>query len=91
MPTDTSEQGLEALISRAITGCTHLLEPPHQTATNAVPVSVGIGWLLGEPRHYDRNFYLDLVPLQGFLEATQSAVAEAVAIRSPGSPTRWET
>jgi hypothetical protein len=91
MPTDTSEQGLEALISRAMTGLTHLLEPPHQTAINAVPVSGGTGWLLGDPRHYDRNFCLDLVPLQGFLEATQPAVAEAVATRSPGSPTRWET
>jgi type I restriction enzyme, R subunit len=87
MPTDTSEQGLEALITRAMTGRTHLLEPPHQTTSTAVPVSGGTGWLLGDPRHYDRNFCLDLVQLQGFLEATQPAVSEAVQISVDG-PTR---
>jgi type I restriction enzyme R subunit len=87
MPTDTSEQGLEALITRAMTGRTHLLEPPHQITPTAVPVSGGTGWLLGDPRHYDRNFCLDLVQLQGFLEATQPVVAEAVQISVDG-PTR---
>ena len=87
MPTDTSEQGLEALITRAMTGRTHLLEPPHQPTPNAVPVSGGTGWLLGDPRHYDRSHCLDLVQLQGFLEATQPQVAEAVAIGVDG-PTR---
>ena len=87
MPTDTSEQGLEALITRAMTGRTHLLEPPHQPTPSAVPVSGGTGWLLGDPRHYDRSFCLDLVQLQGFLEATQPAVAEAVQISVDG-PTR---
>jgi type I restriction enzyme R subunit len=70
-----------------MTGRTHLLEPPHQTTPSAVPVSGGTGWLLGDPRHYDRSFCLDLVQLQGFLEATQPAVAEAVQIAVDG-PTR---
>jgi type I restriction enzyme R subunit len=87
MPTDTSEQGLEALISRAMTGRTHLLEPPHQATPSAVPVSGGTGWLLGDSRHYDRSHCLDLVQLQGFLEATQPQVAEAVSIAVDG-PTR---
>jgi type I restriction enzyme R subunit len=87
MPTDTSEQGLEALITRAMTGRTHLLEPPHQPTPAAVPVSGGTGWLLGDPRHYDCSFCLDLVQLQGFLEATQPTVAEAVQISVDG-PTR---
>jgi type I restriction enzyme R subunit len=87
MPTNTSEQGLEALITRAMTGRTHLLEPPHQPTPTAVPVSGGTGWLLGNPRHYDRSHCLDLVQLQGFLEATQPQVAEAVAIGVDG-PTR---
>jgi len=87
MPTNTSEQGLEALITRAMTGRTHLLEPPHQPTPTAVPVSGGTGWLLGDPRHYDRSHCLDLVQLQGFLEATQPQVAEAVAIGVDG-PTR---
>ena len=87
MPTNTSEQGLEALITRAMTGRTHLLEPPHQPTPSTVPVSGGTGWLLGDPRHYDRSFCLDLVQLQGFLEATQPTVAEAVQISVDG-PTR---
>jgi type I restriction enzyme R subunit len=87
MPTDTSEQGLEALITRTMTGRIHLLEPPHVATPTAVPVSGGTGWLLGDPRHYDRSFCLDLVQLQGFLEATQPAVAEAVQIAVDG-PTR---
>jgi type I restriction enzyme R subunit len=87
MPNDTSEQGLEALITRTMTGRTHLLEPPHVATPTAVPVSGGTGWLLGDPRHYDRSFCLDLVQLQGFLEATQPAVAEAVQIAVDG-PTR---
>jgi type I restriction enzyme R subunit len=78
---------LEALITRAMTGRIHLLEPPHQTTPTAVPVSGGTGWLLGDPRHYDRSFCLDLVQLQGFLENTQPAVAEAVQIAVDG-PTR---
>ncbi len=67
MPTDTSEQGLEALISRAMTGRTHLLEPPNQPTPSAAAVSGGNGWLLGDQRHYDRNFCVDLVQLQGVL------------------------
>jgi len=87
MPTDTSEQGLEALITRAMTGRTYLLEPPHIATPTAVPVSGGTGWLLGDPRHYDRSFCLDLVQLHGFLEATQPQIAEAVQIGVDG-PTR---
>ncbi|MCP9860612.1 MULTISPECIES: type I restriction endonuclease subunit R [unclassified Cyanobium] len=87
MPTNTSEQGLEALITRAMTGRTYLLEPPHQATSSSVPVSGGTGWLLGDPRHYDRSHCVDLMQLQGFLEATQPQIAEAVAIGVDG-PTR---
>jgi len=84
MPTDTSEKGLEALITRAMTGRTHLLKPPHQATPSSVPVSAGTGWLLGDPRHYDRSYCLDLVQLQGFLEDTQPQIAEAVSIAVDG-------
>jgi hypothetical protein len=55
------------LISRAMTGRTHLLEPPRQPTPSAAAVSGGNGWLLGDQRHYDRKFCVDLVQLQGVL------------------------
>ena len=87
MTTDISEKGLEGLIVRAMTGRTDLLVPPHTPTGFDVPVAGGTGWLLGDPRHYDRVFYVDLVQLRGFLELTQPKVAEALGLDSDG-PTR---
>jgi hypothetical protein len=63
-----------------MTGRTHLLESPHQPTPSAVPVGGGSGWLLGDPRHDDRNFCLDLVQVHGYLEDTQPRIAKAVQI-----------
>ncbi len=87
MTTDISEKGLEGLIVRAMTGRTDLLVPPHTPTGFDVPVAGGTGWLLGDPRHYDRVFCVDLVQLRGFLELTQPKVAEALGLDSDG-PTR---
>ena len=89
MTTDTTEKGLESLIVRAMTGRTDLLWPPHVDTESAVPVAGGTGWLIGDPRHYDRAFCVDLVQLRGFLEATQPKLAEALSLASDG-PTRRE-
>ena len=78
MTTDTSERGLESLIVRAMTGRTDLLVPPHVPTGFDAPVAGGTGWLLGDPKHYDRGFCIDLVQLRGFLETTQSKVAAAL-------------
>ena len=87
MTTDISEKGLEGLIVRAMTGRTDLLMPPHTPTGFDAPVSGGTGWLLGDPRHYDRGFCVDLVQLRGFLELTQPKAAQALALDSD-SPTR---
>jgi type I restriction enzyme, R subunit len=87
MSTDISEKGLEGLIVRAMTGRTDLLVPPHTPTGFDAPVAGGTGWLLGNPRHYDRGFCIDLVQLCGFLELTQPKVAEALGLDTDG-PTR---
>ena len=87
MTTDISEKGLEGLIVRAMTGRTDLLVPPHTPTGFDAPVSGGTGWLLGDPRHYDRSFCIDLVQLRGFLQLTQLKVAEALGLDTDG-PTR---
>ena len=87
MTTDISEKGLEGLIVRAMTGRTDLLVPPHTPTGFDVPGAGGTGWLLGDPRHYDRVFCVDLVQLRGFLELTQPKVAEALGLDTDG-PTR---
>lgn len=87
MTTDISEKGLEGLIVRAMTGRTDLLVPPHTPTGFDAPVAGGTGWLLGDPKHYDRGFCVDLVQLRGFLESTQPKAAEALDL-THDSPTR---
>ncbi len=87
MTTDISEKGLEGLIVLAMTGRTDLLMPPHTPTGFDAPVAGGTGWLLGDPRHYDRAFCIDLVQLRGFLELTQPKVATALDLGTD-SPTR---
>ena len=87
MTTDITEKGLESLIVRAMTGRTSLLEPPHVATPSAVPVAKGTGWLLGDPTHYDRGYCVDIVQLQGFVEATQPELAGTFSLATAG-PTR---
>lgn len=61
MATDTSEKGLEELIVRAMTGRIDLLSPPPIATDTHVPLTGGTGWLLGDPRHYDREVCADVV------------------------------
>jgi len=88
MTTDTSEKGLESLIVRAMTGRTDLLSPPHVATETSVPVAGGTGWLLGDPKHYDRGACVDLVQLRGFIQATQPKTAETLALDTDG-PSRY--
>ena len=87
MTTDTSERGLELLIVRAMTGRTDILQPSHVATETSVPVAGGTGWLLGDAAHYDREYCVDLVQLQGFLDVTQPNAAAALDL-DHDSPTR---
>lgn len=87
MTTDTTEKGLELLIVRAMTGRTELLVPPYQATDTSVPVAGGTGWLLGDAKHYDREYAVDLVQLRGFLRLTQEPLVEALDLEHE-SPTR---
>jgi len=82
--TDTSEKGLESLIVRAMTGRTDLLSPPHVATESSVPVAGGTGWLLGDPKHYDRSACIDLVQLRAFILATQPKLVEALSLEADG-------
>jgi type I restriction enzyme R subunit len=87
MPADTTERGLEDLIVRAMTGRTDVLVPPHAVTETSTPVAGGTGWLLGDARHYDREYAVDLVQLRGFLMATQDRLLESLQLDVDG-PTR---
>jgi type I restriction enzyme R subunit len=86
MTTDTSEQGLEALIVAEMTG--------HVAVTAGVGFSeepepfVGLhNWLLGDPKAYDRAWTVDLVQLRAFVAATQPPLPAALDL-DQDSPTR---
>ncbi len=84
MPTtDTSEKGLEDLITAALTGTSVAGAPRTREAT----IAYGAGYIQGDPHDYDREYALDLRQLRAFLEATQPAVAQHLAL-AEDSPTR---
>jgi len=87
MTTDTTERGLEELIVRAMTGRTDVLVPAYVATETSAPVAGGTGWLLGDGKHYDREYCIDLVQLRGFLRATQPEILDALALTTDG-PTR---
>jgi type I restriction enzyme R subunit len=74
--TDTSERGLEDLIVTAMTGRASLASIIEDEA------ALGTGWLLGDPRDYDREYCVDLSRLRTFLETTQPKVAAALDLNS---------
>ena len=86
MTTDTSERGLERLICTALAG--HPCDPP-TAGTVAKPLTgySGVGWSGGNPHDYNREYCVDLVQLQSFLQATQPKAAESLAL-SEDNPTR---
>lgn len=85
--TDTTEKGLESLIVTAMTG----RATPEPTANDVVrDVTLPLGrtvWILGDPKHYDREYAVDLVQLRVFLLATQKDSAEALDLNH-ASPIR---
>ena len=86
MKTDTSERGLERLISTALAG--HPCDPA-QPGQSPVPTPAygGSGWIGGQSYDYDREYCVDLAQLRTFLRATQPEVTEALNL-GQDSPTR---
>ncbi len=80
MNTDITEEGLESLIARHLTGTDALSVPPGSPAESH---SAGNGYFAGSPKDYDRAYCLDLAQLFTFLCDTHP-------LRSPNSqlPTR---
>jgi len=87
MTTDTSEKGLEGLIVRSMTGRVDLLSPPYLASETSTPVAGGTGWLIGDPKHYDRGACVDLVQLRGFVMATQPDLVAKLSLETD-TPTR---
>jgi len=88
-PTDTSEAALERLICRALTGsdCAPRAAGTPAVVADAAEAYGEKGWLPGDPADYDREYCVDLVQLSAFLRATQSDVAETLAL-DKDSPVR---
>jgi len=80
MTTDTSEKGLEALIVRAMTGEVDVLKPARSPSDTTTPLVGGTGWILGDPKQYDRGVCADLDQLCGFVSSTQPEVAETLSL-----------
>lgn len=78
MKTDTSEKGLEALITAAMTGTSSVAEGER---AGAAP------WLQGDPQDYDRAWTVDLVQLRAFIDTTQPTLVSALDMEND-SPTR---
>jgi len=80
MSTDTSEKGLEDLICVAMTGRASLITLPVEGSHFPAESYGGTGWLLGDPRDYDREYCVDLSYLSAFLTATQPEIATALEL-----------
>ena len=88
MTTDTSELGLERLICTALTG--YSCNPPGKSAIGKPSDRHGgVGWYGGNFHDYDREYCVDLVQLEAFLQDTQPETAEALRL-SEDLPTRRE-
>jgi len=84
---DTSERGLESLIVRSMTGRIDLVSPPYVASETSTPIASSAGWLLGDPKHYDRGVCVDLVQFRGFVKATQPELVEKLSLETD-TPTR---
>ena len=87
MSTDITEKGLETLIVRHLTGLDGLAAGPlsHTDTTPLIAAGTnapwgGTGYLLGNPKDFDRAHALDGVQLFAFLRATQPEAFKKLAM-----------
>ncbi|MBN1859713.1 type I restriction endonuclease subunit R [Candidatus Bipolaricaulota bacterium] len=89
MTTDTTERGFEDLIVSALTGLPLGAGLGSDDQVAYPPAAYGgLGYLLGFPRDYDREYAIDLHHLREFLAETQPDVLEALDLDDDSSPTR---
>lgn len=81
--TDTSERGLESIITTALTGV-HFDKHGKVLAEAAAPYG-GQGYILGDPSDYDRVHCVDIRQLCAFLEASQPHIVEQLNLDDPTS------
>jgi type I restriction enzyme R subunit len=79
MTTDTSEEGLETLIMRHMTGTDGLAVVPNRIAERPSPYG-GTGYTAGSAQDYDRAHSLDVPQLFAFLRTTQSDAFKKLAL-----------
>ncbi len=77
--TDTSEKGLETLITRHMTGADGLAFGVDGVVAE-MPLPAASGWLAGNPKDYDRAHALDVPQLFQFLRATQPETLKKLGI-----------
>ena len=84
MTTDTSEHGLESIIVASLTGLPLSLVTGTPEAAERQASYGGAGYVLGDPKDYDRDHALDWPKLLAFLQATQPKVVEQLGLAEPG-------
>ncbi len=87
MTTDTSEHGLESIIVASLTGLPLSLVTGTPEAAERQASYGGAGYVLGDPKDYDREYCVDLAQLSAFLQATQPSAAESLGL-DEDSPSR---
>jgi type I restriction enzyme R subunit len=79
MTTDTSEKGLETLVTRHMTGTDGLAVVPNMVAERPPPYG-GTGYTAGSAQDYDRAHALDVPQLFTFLHVTQPEAFKKLAL-----------
>ncbi len=85
MTTDTTEKGLETLIMRYLTGEDGLAATPNRIADPSAAYG-GAGYFAGSAQDYDRAHALDVLQLFAFLNATQPAAINKLAMTDASNP-----
>jgi type I restriction enzyme R subunit len=82
--TDTSEKGLENLIVAALIGPYSDAAPTGEGVGEPIESFGGAGYVLGDPKDYDRDHAVDLAKLFAFLRTTQPQVFEQLGLATDG-------
>ena len=85
---NTSEKELESIICRQMTGEDGLANLPDTPAQTPNPD--GIGYFIGNPRDFDREFAVDTAQLFAFFRVSQPEEWDKLGISAPDDPQNYE-